>query len=136
MDFFQVFQEFYENESIISKAINSIVLIPKVKGAKRVKDYRRIVVAKYVQNYLEGIGKSIENGSPRCTWGESMCSIQDRHIHDGVLVANEYMEDYRCRKQKELVLKIGLEKAYDKMYCNFLDFAMARKGFSTRRRTG
>uniref|UniRef100_A0A803Q5U5 Reverse transcriptase domain-containing protein n=1 Tax=Cannabis sativa TaxID=3483 RepID=A0A803Q5U5_CANSA len=39
--------------------------------------------------------------------------VEGRQILDSVLVANEEVEDYRCRAKSGLVFKIDFEKAYD-----------------------
>lgn len=40
--------------------------------------------------------------------------IKGRYILDSILIANECVEDYRRRKQKGMIAKLDLEKAYDK----------------------
>lgn len=42
------------------------------------------------------------------------------------------MEDYTRRKHKGVVVKIDLEKAYDKTDWDFLDYIMARKDFDSK----
>lgn len=54
-----------------------------------------------------------------------------RNILDSILITNEFVENYKRRKQKEVVLKLDLEKAYDKTDWDFLDHVVARKGFGT-----
>lgn len=56
--------------------------------------------------------------------------IKVRHIDDGVLVANVCMDEYRGRKEA-VVLTLDLEKAYDRIRWEFLDYVFAPKGFST-----
>ena len=46
-----------------------------------------------------------------------------------VLVANEVMEDFRATGRKGVVFKIDFGKAYDHVECEFLNFALERKGF-------
>lgn len=47
-----------------------------------------------------------------------------------ILVANECAEDYWRRKQKEMIVKLDLEKVYDKTDWDFLGYyVLARKGF-------
>lgn len=61
--------------------------------------------------------------------------IKGRQILDSVLIANECVEDYKRRKQKGGVVKLALEKAYDKTNRNFLDFVLARKGVGAKWRS-
>lgn len=57
--------------------------------------------------------------------------IKGRYILDGLLIANECVEDYSRRKKKRVVVKLDLEKAYDKTDWDSLDYVMARKAFGT-----
>lgn len=50
---------------------------------------------------------------------------------DGVLIANELINDAKKGKKKEVVFfKVDFEKAYDSVNWEFLDFMMAQMGFS------
>ncbi|XP_060969805.1 secreted RxLR effector protein 78-like [Cannabis sativa] len=55
--------------------------------------------------------------------------VEGRQILDSVLIANETVEDYRCKGKSGLVLKIDFEKAYDRVDWNFLDLVLCKKGF-------
>lgn len=48
-------------------------------------------------------------------------------IIDGILVANETIDDLKRRNRKGLISKIDLEKAYDKADCDFLRWVMKKK---------
>ena len=39
--------------------------------------------------------------------------LKGRHILDGVLIANEVVEDLRKSKRKDLLFKVDFEMAYD-----------------------
>lgn len=64
-----------------------------------------------------------------------MLFIKGRKILDNILIANECVEVYRKRKQKGIVVKLDLEKAYDKNDWNFVDYIMARKRFGAKWRS-
>lgn len=53
--------------------------------------------------------------------------IKGKQTLDGILIANEYVDASR-RKQKDVVVKIDVEKVYDKTEWDFLDYVMARNG--------
>ena len=44
----------------------------------------------------------------------------------------ELLENYRVSRKKGLVFKIDFEKAYDNIEWQFLNFVLAKKGFSER----
>jgi hypothetical protein len=39
--------------------------------------------------------------------------VKDRHILDGILIANEVVDDAKKRKKETLMFKVDFEKAYD-----------------------
>lgn len=43
-------------------------------------------------------------------------------------LVNECIEEYRSKKKKGWVVKLDLEKAYDRTDWGFLDFVMVKKG--------
>ncbi|XP_024626759.1 uncharacterized protein [Medicago truncatula] len=79
--------EFHRN-SKLAKGINStfIALIPKVDSPQGLNDFRPISLSAF---------------------------IKGRQILDGILVANEVVDDARKRKKDLLLFKVDFEKAYD-----------------------
>jgi hypothetical protein len=49
--------------------------------------------------------------------------VKDRQILDGILIANETVDEARKTK-KELLFKVDFEKAYDSVDCGYLDAVM------------
>lgn len=113
-----------------------IALIPKKSGANRVQDFTTIslisasykIIAKILSNRIREVMPDIIDRN-------HYTFIKGRQILDSVLIANECVEDYKRRKQKGGVVKLALEKAYDKTNRNFLDFVLARKGFGAKWRS-
>ncbi|XP_024023214.1 uncharacterized protein LOC112092134 [Morus notabilis] len=54
--------------------------------------------------------------------------IRGRWILDGVLVANEIVEEYRVEGKDGLVFKVDFEKAYDHVKWNFLKVVLELRG--------
>ncbi|GKV34399.1 hypothetical protein SLEP1_g42774 [Rubroshorea leprosula] len=48
---------------------------------------------------------------------------------DGVLIANEVIDEAKKKKRKTIMFKIDFEKAYDKVSWEFLEYMMQRMGF-------
>lgn len=69
---------------------------------------------------------------PSVITGNQFGYVKGRQIHDWILVEKECVEDYRMNKKKGLVVKLDLEKAYDDVSSDFLEFALAKKGFGLR----
>ncbi|GJV52938.1 putative RNA-directed DNA polymerase, partial [Tanacetum coccineum] len=117
------------------KGCNSsfVTLISKISDPMRLGDHRPIslirifykIIAKILAERVKKvIGKVI--GEVQNTF------IEDRHILDGVLIANETIEFLKKKKMKGLVFKFDFEKAYDNIKWKYLLEIMRRMGFGIR----
>lgn len=59
---------------------------------------------------------------------------KEMQILDSILIANECVEEYKRMKRNGVIIKLDLEKAYEKTDWDFLDYIMARKGFGSKSR--
>ncbi|TYK31266.1 hypothetical protein E5676_scaffold455G005560 [Cucumis melo var. makuwa] len=59
-------------------------------------------------------------------------NIQGRQILDPILIANEAVEDYREKLKKDWILKLDLEKAFDRVDWNFLENTLSLKKFNPK----
>ncbi|RVX21198.1 LINE-1 reverse transcriptase-like [Vitis vinifera] len=98
-----LFKEFFEEKSF-AKSLNStfLVLIPKKGGA-------------------EDLGTSSQ-----------LVCLGGRQILDASLIANEVIDYWVKRKEKGLICKLDIEKAYDSINWNFLMKVMDKMGFGDR----
>ncbi|RVW13005.1 LINE-1 retrotransposable element ORF2 protein [Vitis vinifera] len=96
-------KEFFEDKSF-AKSLNStfLVLIPKKGGAEDLGDFRPI---------------SLLGGKTDL---------------DASLIANEVIDYWFKRKEKGLICKLDIEKAYDSINWNFLMKVMRKMGFGDR----
>jgi len=130
-DLMRFMVEFHRNGKL-TKGINStfIALIPKVNSPQRLNDFRPIslggclykVLAKVLANRLRSV--------VGCVVSESQSAfIKVKQILDGILIANEVVDEPR-RLNKELVLfKVDFENAYDFVDLKYLDLVMANMNF-------
>ena len=58
--------------------------------------------------------------------------VEGRQISDLILIANEVVEDIHKSGRQGVVLKLDLEKDYDRVNWDFFDFVLAKKGFNPR----
>ena len=58
--------------------------------------------------------------------------MANTQILDGVLVANELIDSRKWMKKEGLIFKIDLEKAYDHVKGDLLDYMMLIFGFGER----
>ena len=56
--------------------------------------------------------------------------IKGRQILNGILIANELVDDVKCKKKKDLLLfKVDFEKAYDSVDWGYLEEVMVKMNF-------
>ncbi|GKV50907.1 hypothetical protein SLEP1_g57586 [Rubroshorea leprosula] len=73
-------------------------------------------------------------------WGDIKSEIIDfvqefhrlgRLLVDGVVIANEVIDEAKKKKKKSFLFKVDFEKAYDNVCWDFIDYMMRRMGFNT-----
>ena len=102
---------------------NFICLIKKKDDASKVKDFRPTslttltckLVAKVLAEKLEKTMRSIID-PPHSAF------LEGRQIIDPILIANEAVEEYCAKKKKGWLIKLDLEKAFDRV-----DWGLFRK---------
>jgi hypothetical protein len=125
--------EFHRNGKL-TKGINStfIALIPKVDSPQRLIDFRPIslvgslykILAKVLANRLRMVIGSVISES-------QTTFVKDRQILDGILIANEVVDEARKTKRELMLFKVDFEKAYDSVDWGYLDAVMGKMEFPT-----
>jgi len=123
--------EFHRNGRL-AKGISStfIALIPKVEIPQRLNDFRPIslvgsmykILVKVPANRLCSIIGSVISET-------QSAFVKGRQIIDGILVANEVVDDARKCKKELLLFKVDFEKAYDSIDWRYLDEVVYKMGF-------
>jgi hypothetical protein len=98
-----------------------ISLIPKVKGADDIKQFRPIalinVIFKFIAKaYAIRLGPLANRTIDR----NQTAFIKGRCLHEGVLALHEISHELRVKKLKAILLKLDFEKAYDRVNWDFL----------------
>ena len=123
MSLWPCFQIFFFDQKLELKRINygTITLLPKIKEANKIQQYRPICLLNVVYKIftkvlilrLETIMGKIINKSQNAF-------IKGRNIMDGIMSLHEILQDTTAKKENGLVLKLDFEKAYDKINWTFL----------------
>jgi hypothetical protein len=130
-DFMQFVLEFHRNGRL-TKGVNAtfIVLIPKVESPQRLNDFRPIslvgcmykVLAKILANRLRAVIGSVVSDA-------QSAFVKGKQILDGILGANEAVDEARRLHKEMLLFKVDFEKAYDFVDLNYLDTVMLKMNF-------
>ncbi|RHN56552.1 putative RNA-directed DNA polymerase [Medicago truncatula] len=123
--------EFHRNGKLV-KGINTtfIVLIPKVDNPQRLNEFRPIslvgsmykIIAKLLANRLRLVIGSVISET-------QSAFIKNRQILDGILIANEVVDEAKKFKKDLMLFKVDFEKAYDSVEWDYLDSVMERMSF-------
>ncbi|GAU41193.1 hypothetical protein TSUD_26180 [Trifolium subterraneum] len=123
--------EFHRNGKL-TKGLNStfIALIPKVDSPQCLNDFQPIslvgclykILAKVLANRLRLVIGSVISES-------QTAFVKDRQILDGILIANELVDEARKSKKELMLFKVDFEKAYDSVDWGYLDAVIGRMSF-------
>jgi len=110
VDLLNFLAEFYHNGKL-TKGLNStfIALIPKVENPQRVADFRPISLVSSVYKILS---KVLANRLRMVVGNVVSAFIKGKQILDGILIANELVDDAKGKKKDLLMFKVDFEKAF------------------------
>jgi len=130
-DLMRIVSEFHHNGKL-AKGINTtfIVLIPKVDNPLRLNDFRLIsfvgslykIIAKMLANRLRLVISSV-------VFKTQSAFIKNQQILDGILIANEVVDEARKLKKELMLFKVDFEKAYNSIDWGYLDSVMESMSF-------
>ncbi|KAJ9543548.1 hypothetical protein OSB04_023255 [Centaurea solstitialis] len=133
-DFLEAIGYFWENKEI-SEGCNAsfVTLIPKVANPIGLNEYRPIsLVGIYYKIISKLLTERLKKVIGKLIGDKQSAFIQGRFILDGVLIANEVVEDLRKAKKKGMIFKVDFEKAYDSVEWDFLLDIMKTMGFGEK----
>ena len=134
MDIMDLFKDFYERGRF-GKGLNStfLVLIPKRRGVEDLKDFRSISLVgslyKQIAKVLANRLKKVMNGLINPT---QIAFVEGRQILDASLIANEVIDSMQKRKERGILCKLDIEKAYDQINWSFILKVLKKMGFGDK----
>ncbi|RLN39154.1 hypothetical protein C2845_PM01G41450 [Panicum miliaceum] len=109
-----------------------ITLIPKVRGATNIKQFRPICLLNVIYKIITKVLTVRLTRVVAKVIGESQTAfIAGRFILDGVVILHEILHELGRRKQKGVILKLDFEKAYDKVRWSFVQ-VLEKKNFDVK----
>jgi hypothetical protein len=127
----QLFDDFHKNKVDICRLNYGIIsLLPKVKEANRIQQYRPIcllnclykLITKVLTIRVEPIADKLINIA-------QTAFLKGRNILTGIMCLHEIVHETKKRNEVGVILKLDFEKAYDKVNWNILFEYMQMRGF-------
>ncbi|KAA0049980.1 LINE-1 retrotransposable element ORF2 protein [Cucumis melo var. makuwa] len=112
------------------KAPGPDALISKKDKCSMPSDYRPISLTTSLYKIMaKALENRLKTTLPDTVAENQMAFIKGRQITDAILIANEAIDTWKKRKTKGFVLKLDIEKDFDKISWSFIDFMLAKKNF-------
>jgi hypothetical protein len=93
-----------------------ITLIPKVKGANIIKQFRLIALINVIFKFVaKAFAILLAQLAHRTIDRSQTAFIRGRCLHEGVMALHEIMHELRVKRRGGLLLKLDFEKAYDRV---------------------
>ncbi|XP_071731071.1 uncharacterized protein [Rutidosis leptorrhynchoides] len=127
--------EWFWTNSKISKGCNAyfFTLIPKKPNPVDLNDYRPIcLIGSYYKILTKILSNRLANVIHKVIGSEQTAFLKGRNILDSVLIANEIIDELKCKKRKGLIFKVDFEKAFDCIEWDFLFNTMQFMGFGSK----
>ncbi|KAA0058104.1 LINE-1 retrotransposable element ORF2 protein [Cucumis melo var. makuwa] len=132
-DIMDIFKDFFE-KGVINKNMNNtyIALIAKKKDYSHPKDFRPISLTTSIYKIIaKTLSNRLKLTLPDTISGNQLAFIKNRQITDAILIANEALDYWKVKKIKGFILKLDIEKAFDNLNWDFIDFVLEKKNYPT-----
>ncbi|XP_071742048.1 uncharacterized protein [Rutidosis leptorrhynchoides] len=123
---------FFDNGKLLSEINHTIIaLLPKVQSPCKVTDYRPISCCNVLYKCISKIiTNRLKNALDDIVSINQSAFIPGRRISDNILLTQELMKNYHIENgTPRCVFKVDIQKAYDTVDWNFLEFILGRFGF-------
>lgn len=133
-DILELFNDFYHNKVDISRLnYGNITLLPKVKEASKIQQYRPICLLNYLYKLItKPLTLRLECFADRLIHKTQSAFMKDRNITSGILCLHEILHETKKSKEIGVIFKIDLEKAYGKVSWKLLFDCLSMRGFNEK----
>ena len=124
-----MFQDCHRGDFNISRLnYGMISLIPKLKDANNIKQYRPICLLNVdYKIFTKALTMRLTPLAEKIISETQTAFLPGRFILEGVIILHEVLHELRTTKRKGTILKLDFEKAYDKVRWSFLYEVFQRK---------
>eukprot|EP00253_Pinus_taeda_P035515 PITA_35515 len=115
--------------------INStlLTLIPKTNQAEQADGFRPIALCNVIYKIVASIvAQRLKLILPSIISPEQTGFVEGRQILDGLVVAQEVLHTLKTKKEKGMLIKLDLSKAYDRLSWKYLERILKAFGFCDR----
>lgn len=129
-----MFDDFNHNHADISKLNYGIItLLPKVKEASKIQQYRPICLLNCIYKLInKTLTLRLEPFADKLIHRNHTAFMRGRNITSGIMSLHEILHETKHRKQIGVVFKIDFEKAYDKVSWKLLFECLNARGFNNQ----
>eukprot|EP00253_Pinus_taeda_P010380 PITA_10380 len=116
-------------------ALNStfFALIPKGDNLEEANGFRPIALCNVIYKMITSlIAKRLKPLLDNLISAEQIGFVEGRQILDGLVVTQEVIHSLKVKKQKGMMIKLDLSKAYDRLNWKYLETVLERFGFHQR----
>jgi hypothetical protein len=132
--FLEMFQEFHSGGLKLCRLnYGMISLIPKLKEANNIKQFRLICVLNIdYKIFTKVLTRRLTPYADKLICKRQTTFIPGRFILEGIITLHEILHELRVKKTKEVILKLDFEKAHDKVQWSFLFKVLKQKNFHAK----
>ncbi|RVX19454.1 LINE-1 reverse transcriptase-like [Vitis vinifera] len=130
----EMFKEFHEQSSFLKSLNNTfLVLIPRKGGAADLGDFRPIsLLGGLYKSMAKVLANRLKRVLNKVVAPTQNAFVMGRQILNASLIANEVIDSWQKRKEKGLICKLDIEKAYDSINWQFLLKTLHKMGFGSK----
>jgi len=107
-----------------------LCLVPKVENPQQLGEFRPISLVGCLYKIIsKALSLRLKKVINRVIDIRQLSFLEGRGLLDGVLVANEVLEEYKRKRKSCVFFKVDYEKAYDSVSWDFIYYMLERLGF-------